>query len=71
VSTETLPTAAVDKVAHQSASAGRWSVQVASFSVRATSERIAAELKSKGYQPNHVPRPCRPSRGSCSGRRTP
>jgi DedD protein len=49
VSTETLPTAAVDKVAHQSASAGRWSVQVASFSVRATSERIAAELKSKGY----------------------
>jgi DedD protein len=28
---------------------GAWAVQVASFSVRTTSERIAAELKQKGY----------------------
>jgi DedD protein len=29
--------------------AGTWAVQVASFGVRATSERIASELKAKGY----------------------
>jgi DedD protein len=31
------------------ARAGTWAVQVASFGARATSERIASELKSKGY----------------------
>jgi DedD protein len=35
--------------AAQSSGAGGWTVQVASFGVRATSERIAGELKAKGY----------------------
>jgi DedD protein len=44
------PVAAVaDKTIKQNAAVGGWSVQVASFSVRPTSERIVAELKSKGY----------------------
>jgi DedD protein len=35
--------------AAQSNGIGGWTVQVASFGVRATSERIAGELKAKGY----------------------
>ena len=50
-SVETSPpaTAVGDKAIQQNVSVGGWSVQVASFSVRATSERIVADLKSKGY----------------------
>jgi DedD protein len=44
------PTAAVaDKATQQNVAVGGWSVQVASFSVRATSERVTADLKSKGF----------------------
>jgi DedD protein len=37
-----------DKTTHP-VGAGAWAVQVASFGVRATSERIAGELKAQGY----------------------
>jgi DedD protein len=42
-------TAVSDKAIQQNTAVGGWSVQVASFSVRATSERLSSDLKSKGY----------------------